>query len=141
VAAEVSIAAIKKRGFLDEIASGAKLSGQTLQESIRATKSAIGQSKTFQQGRIIVNTSGNGQSGSFEIGIPGKEITQDNVFAMLQEFLEILRDVITAGGIDSADPAAIDTLYAQMCDDDRLRGIRRQMGDFSGLNFPATSLR
>jgi hypothetical protein len=138
---EVPISGIKKRGFLDEIANGAKKTASTLEEAIRAVKSAIGSQPNFQRGKILVSTSGSGQSGSFEIGMAGKEWTQDNVFAMCQQFLEILKDAVAAGIPDAADSDAIDSLYAAMADDDRLRGVRTQMGDFSGLNFPATSLR
>lgn len=137
MSADVRIPSINKRDFLDEIAQGAKLSSSTLEEAIRAVKIAV-HTKTYQQGKIIVSTSGSGQSGSFEINSLWNPVT---VKGMLQEFLEILRDVKAAGAIDSADPDAIDTLYTTMCEDDRLRGIRRHMGDFSGLNFPATSLR
>lgn len=137
---EVPISGIKKRGFLDEIAQGAKKSASTLADAIRATKSAIGSQPNFQRGKILVSTSGSGQSGSFEIS--RGEWQQPEVFAMCQQFIEVLADTMTAYALpDSGVPSDTDALVAQMNQDDRLRGVRSQMGDFSGLNYPATSLR
>jgi hypothetical protein len=128
----VSIAAIKKRGFLRQIAEGAKVTSSTLRAALLASQKQIF-TANFQRGRILVSTSGSGQSGNFEIGVQGKEFTQDNVFAMVEEFLEILDDLIAAGATDTADSASTDTLFTSMCDDDRLRGARSQYGDFSQL--------
>jgi len=140
VALEVSIASIKKRGFLRQIAEGAKLTASTMREALLSAQASVFNSN-LRNGRILVSTSGNGQSGSFEIWSPGKEFTQDNIFALTEQLLEVLDTAVSSGFIDAADPAIIDSLFAVMCDDDRMRGVRQKMGDFSGLNFPATSLR
>lgn len=98
---------------------------------------------TFQRGRLVVSNSGSGQSGSFEISMPGKEWTQDNVFGLIEELIQMLEARITAGSTD--DGSTLDTLLAQLIADINAglfpdSGISEQMGDFSGLNYPATSI-
>jgi hypothetical protein len=133
----VYIQAVKKRGFLRQIAEGAKRSAATLRESLLAAQGAVF-TANFQKGRLLVSTSGSGQSGSFEIGVPGKEFTQDNVFGMIEEFIELLDCVVAQGlAVDSAEPGDIDTLFTAMTDDDSLQGIREQLGDYTSLNVPS----
>lgn len=130
----VYIQAVKKRGFLRQIAERAKKSALTLKETLLAVQG--GQfSNTFQGGKILASTSGSGQSGSFEIWLQGKEWTPDNVFGLTEELIELCEQKLTDGVADD-----VDTLFAAMMTDEALHGIRQQMGDFSGLNYPATSL-
>jgi hypothetical protein len=133
----VYIQAVKKRGFLRQIAEGAKRNAATLKESLIAAQAQVF-SANFQRGRLLVSTSGSGQSGSFEIGVQGKEFTQDNVFALFEELIEVLDAVVSAGlAVDSAAPADTDALFAVMCQDDRLVGITSQMTDVTSLNVPS----
>jgi hypothetical protein len=133
----VYIQAVKKRGFLRQIAEGAKRAAASLKESLVAGQANCF-SANFQRGRLLVSTSGSGQSGSFEIAVQGKEFTQDNVFALFEELIEVLDDVIAQGlGADTAQPADTDALVAVMFNDDRLRGIRSEMGDYTSLNVPS----
>jgi len=132
----VYIQAVKKRGFLRQIAEGAKRSSLTLKESLLAAQAAVF-TANFQKGRLLVSTSGSGQSGSFEIGVAGKEFTQDNVFGMLEEFLQVCDDTVNAGlAADTAIPADTDTLFAQMVADDRLQGIRERGLDVTLIGTP-----
>jgi len=103
-------------------------------------------SNNFLRGRIMVSQSGSGQSGSFEIGMTGKEWTQDNVFGLIEELIQLLDYTVAQGTPDAADTDILDALFAQMVENLNTgnvpqTGIREQMGDFSGLNFPSTSLR
>lgn len=139
MANEVPIAAIKKRGFLRQIAEGAKRSAATLKEALLAAQTGKF-TANFQQGRLLVSTSGSGQSGSFEIGVQGKEWTQDNIFALTEQLLEILEFTVAQEiAIDGPDPGTIDALFAAMCANESLQGITEQLGDFSGLNWPASA--
>jgi len=133
----VYIQAVKKRGFLRQIAEGAKNAGATLRESLIAAQAQVF-TANFQRGRLLVSTSGSGQSGSFEIGVTGKEFTQDNVFALFEELIEIADELVEAGlGVNSADPADIDSLVKAMFQDDRLVGVRSEMSDVTSLNVPS----
>ncbi len=126
-----NIQARKRRGFLRQIAEGAKTASLTLREALLASQAAV-KDNTFSKGRILSSTSGSGQTASFEIGSAGKEFTQENVFDMLEEFLEILEDGISQGTItDAAD--GIDATFAAMCGDDRLATIRHQHLDCSSF--------
>ncbi len=139
MANEVPIGAIKKRGFLRQIAERAKSSAQTLREALLATQRGRF-TVNMEGGRLLVSTSGSGQSGSFEIGVQGKEWTQDNVFGLIEQLIEVLDDTVTDEiAIDGPDLATIDALFAAMCLDDRLRRISQQQGDFTSLNFPANA--
>lgn len=133
----VYIQAVKKRGFLRQIAEGAKSAGSTLREALIGSQAQVF-SANFQRGRLLVSTSGSGQSGSFEIGVQGKEFTQDNVFALIEEQIEILDEIVAAGlAVDSADKADIDALVNVMFQDDRLVGVRSEMTDVTSLNVPS----
>ncbi len=133
----VFIQAIKRRGILRQIAEGAKASTATLREALLAFQSQIF-SPNFQKGRLLVSTSGSGQSGSFEIGVQGKEFTQDNVFAAAEEFIEILDEACAAASLDPGDaaPANTDAIFAAMVADDRLQTIRQRGSDYTLLGFP-----
>lgn len=129
-----------KRGFLRQIAQSAIANSLTLGEAILAAQGAV-YTPSFQQGRLLVSTSGSGQSASFEIAVNGKDFTQDTIFAMLEEFLDVLTATCTQYGYsDDANPVNTEIIRAAMCQSDSLRGIRSQMLDVSGLNYPATSL-
>ena len=126
-----------KRGILRQIAAGAANSGNTLYQSLLTAQGSV-YSPSFAKGKIISSFGGNGQSGSYEIGISAKGFTQENVFAMLEQFLEVLASVIAAGlGIDSGNQSDTQNLFTVMCQDDRLAGVRTEMGDWTSLNIPS----
>lgn len=133
----VYIQAILKQGFLRQIAEGAKRNASTVRESLLAAQAAVF-SPNFQKGRLLVSTSGSGQSGSFEIGVMGKAWTQENVFGLTEELIHVLDDTLAGGlAVDTAAPADTDALFAAMIEDDRLVGVREQLGDYTGLNVPS----
>ncbi len=141
----VAIQTVKKCGFLRQIAEGAKKGTNKLRECLLAAQSAVN-SPSFQKGRIVISQSGSGQAGSFQIGTPGQEWTQDNILGLLEELIQLLDYTVAQGGTDGTDAATIDALFALMVDNLNTGnvpqiGITQQMGDFSGLNFPSTSLR
>lgn len=122
-----------KRAYLRQIAEGAKTSAVTLKAALIAVQSSI-INDTFKKGRIVVSTSGNGQSVSFSLGAAG--FTQDVVAGMTEEFINVLDDTIAQGYATSGtSEAEIDALFSAMTNDDRLRGVSSQLGDFTGLRF------
>lgn len=130
---EVAIPGTLKRAFLRQIAEGAKAQAATLREALISAQAYV-MGESFRQGKILINTSGSGQSGSFEIGVTGKAWTQENVAALTEQLINILDDCLSASlGTDDATPANTDALVTAMGYDDRLRGIRSQRGDFTGL--------
>lgn len=130
---EVPIPGALKRAFLRQIAEGAKATAATLRESLIAAQSAV-MGASFRQGKILVSTSGSGQSGSFEISVTGKSWTPENVAALTEQLISVLDDCVSAGvATDAADEASINTLVRQMGFDDRLRGLRAQHGDFTSI--------
>ena len=100
---------------------------------------------TFSRGRLVVSNSGGGQSGSFEIGVQGKEWTQDNVFGLIEELIQMVAIRVAAGTPDSSDTALLAALRDALIQDLNAglvpqSGVREQMLDVSGLNFPATAI-
>jgi hypothetical protein len=131
-----SIRAEIRRGYLRQIAAGAKSTASTLGEALLAVQGQIFTSN-FQRGRLLVSTSGSGQSGSFEISMQGREFTQSNVFAMIEEFLEILSDTLINGlAVDSGVGSDTDNLFLVMCEDDRLRGVKTRGADVTLIGTP-----
>ena len=125
-----------KRAILRQIVEGAKSSSVPIKTALLATQSAAVDS-SFKKGRILVSTSGNGQSASFQIGSAG--YTQDVFVGFTEELLDVLKDAVSARyGTDDGAPTNSDTLFDVMCADDRLVGIRTQQGDFTSLRYPVT---
>lgn len=130
--------AVKKRGFLRQMAEQAKRTASTLKETLVAAQGGHFVS-TFQRGRLVVSQSGAGQSGSFEMGVTGKEWTQDNVFALIEELIELCDFTIASQALtDDGTPANTDTLMQAMFADDMLQGIRSSLGDFTSLRITST---
>ena len=129
----IPIQAVKKCGFLRQIAEGAKKNASSFREALVATQGQIF-SPNFQRGRLLVSTSGNGQSGNFELGVSGKEFTQDNVFGMLEEFIQLFDTLAMA---DSGSAVDTDVSFAAMINSDQLQAVRQMHGDFAFLGLPA----
>lgn len=125
-----------KRAILRQVVEGAKLSASSVKSALIATQAAATDS-SFKKGRIAVSVSGNGQSASFQIGSNG--YTQDVFVGLTEELIQVCDDTVAAGyGTDDGSPSNSDTLFAAMCADDRLVGIRTQQGDFTALRYPVT---
>ncbi len=135
----VQIQAIKKCGYLRQIAQGAIDNTLTLREALVAAQKSVWL-PSFQTGRILVSQSGSGQSGSFQMAGSGNEWTQDNIFGMLEEFLMLLdwSDVIVLP--DVATPESTEALRAAMAIDIMAGNIPqaiRQVGiDVTLIGFP-----
>jgi len=136
----VYIQAIKKRGILRQIVEGGAIPGKLkVREALLAFQGAI-YSPSFKQGRVVASSSGNGQSASFEIGLQGKEYTQDNVFGLSEELFDILEDTLgnSPGLVDDGSEAGSRAVLAAMKYDDRLQSVNRKGTDFTLLGFPQT---
>jgi hypothetical protein len=141
----VQIQSIKKCGFLRQMVQQAKSSAATLSEILLAAQAGHFVN-TFQRGRLVVSQQGGGQSGSFEIGLPGREWTQDNVFGLVEELIQMVEARVAIGTVDGSDPDTLKTLLDALISDINnglfpQSGVTEQIGDFSGLNYPATNLR
>lgn len=141
----VRIQSIKKCGFLRAIVRQAIASASTLKDTLAAAADGMFVNTSFAKGKLMVSNSGGGQSGSFEISLPDKEWTQENVFALIEELTQMTDTRIAAGSTDDGQPASTNALLAALIQDINAglfpqSGVRTQIGDFSGLNFPATQL-
>ena len=131
----IEIQSVKKRGYLRQLAEGAKATSSTLKETLLAAQAAVF-APSFKMGRIVVSNSGGGQSGSFQMSGTGNDWTQDNIFGMIEEFLGLLESLDAATYPDDGDKAHTDALFQAMSADDSFSGITQQLGDWTGLNFP-----
>jgi hypothetical protein len=140
----VRIQSIKKCGFLRQMVQVAINGASTLAETLLAAQSGHF-TNTFSRGKLVISNSGGGQSGSVEISLPDKEWTQDNVFGLIEELIQMVEARVAAGTPDGSDETTLAELRTALIADINAglfpqSGVRSQMGDFSGLNFPATSL-
>jgi len=133
-----------KDGFLNQLCEGAKRSSATLRETFLAFQAQI-YTPSFSRGKITINTSGSGQSVGFEIGVSGKQFTQENVFAFTSELLRMLAFALadtTASLADDATQTGTDALYQYISNlifqGGLPVGVTEQLGDFSNLNTYAT---
>lgn len=127
---------IKRRGFLRQMAEQAKRTASTLRETLLAAQSGHFVS-TFARGRLVVSQSGSGQSGSFEMTMQGKEWTQDNVFGLIEELIELCEFVLTdQSQTDDGTPTNTDQLLAAMLNDISLNPSNVQHGDFTLIGIP-----
>lgn len=144
---QIQIQFLKKTAFLRQLVSAAKNSAQSLKSTLLAAQS--GQfTSSFQRGRLVVSQSGSGQSGSFQVEVAGAEWSPSNLFGLVEEWIQILDWTVNQGTPDDegGDSTVLDALFAMMVDNLNSGnlpqfGVSTQHGDFSGLNFPATSLR
>ena len=132
----VPIMSVKRRGFLRQMAEKAKQSTSTLKETLVAAQSGHFVS-TFQRGRLVVSQSGSGQSGSFEMTFSGKEWTQDNVFGLVEELIELLEFTLSGQSMtDDGTTAATDALMTAMMQDQSMQSSSVQYGDFTLIGVP-----
>ena len=137
----ILIQSVKRRAFLNQVAAGAIATGITLTAALTAAQTQI-YSPTFAKGRVVVSQSGSGQSGSFAITPPsaGGEWSQENLFGLTQELIELIQTVINNGsftGQDDGQPGSTSALMAIMVEDDSLYGVTQQQGDWTSLNVPS----
>ena len=133
------IRAIEARGLLDEIAQGAINTGNDLITALRAAKSAV-LTPSFKQGKVFINTSGNGQSASFLIpSAISSDFTPTRIAAQFQEFIEIYNDCIAQGLI--TDTSLTESDAAVMAQDDRLQTVTHQRLDVTGIRWPGSGVQ
>jgi hypothetical protein len=135
--AQVFIQATKKKFFLRQIVEGAIASTSKISDALLSFQIQLN-SASFQKGRILISTSGNGQSAGFEMNLAGREITPDNCAAMSEEFFEIYEFQLSQNPalVDDGTPANTRAIFAAMRQDDRLYGCTRRGSDFTLLGFP-----
>ena len=135
----VQIQAIKKCGYLRQIAEGAKSTTITLKAALLGVQKGV-YSPTFQKGRIVVSQSGSGQAGSFQISGADNTWTQDNIFGLCEELLMMVEAADPVLYPDDADPTHTDALRAQIAANVMMGNIPetvRSIGsDFTLLNIP-----
>jgi len=124
-----------KRGFLRQIAAGAKATASLLGDALLGFQSAI-YTPNFQRGKLLISTSGSGQSGSFEIGVAGKQFTQETIFGLSELLLQIHSETVSASVPDDGTPEATDALRDAMLQDVRLQSVRTAGGDFTLIGLP-----
>ncbi|MGA2436386.1 MAG: hypothetical protein ABSG25_14005 [Bryobacteraceae bacterium] len=137
----IYIQAVKKRAILRQIIEGAVAANMKASEALLAFQQGL-YGPSFKQGKVVINTSGNGQSASFAIGLTGAEYTQDAVFGLSEEFFDILDDSLAnapaPGLTDDGTEANTRAIFAAMKADDRLQSVNRRGTDFTLLGFPQT---
>jgi hypothetical protein len=138
-AAGVQIQAIKKCGFLRQLTEKAKSGAATLHDTLVSAQGGHFVS-TFQRGRLVVSQAGSGQSGSFEVGVQGKEWTQDNVFGLIEELLQMLEAADAVLYPDDSQSSSTDALRELISGNIMAgnvpSGVRSVMGDFTLINIP-----
>ncbi len=128
----VYIQAEIKRALLRNISRNATKSSATLREALEAYQDQS--AGAVNTGRIILNTSGGGYSTSLEMSAQWKQLTQEQVTALTEEYINVYDDALSALGISRPSDLSQDAnILSAMIDDDRLRGVRSAMGDFTML--------
>lgn len=124
-----------KRAILRQVAKGAKDSAAPLADALLALQTKATDA-SFLTGRLLISTSGNGQSASFQINTAG--FSQDVFVGLTEELIQVCEDAIAGGAADTGSESDTDALFSAMCADDRLQCVRVQHGDFTALRFPVT---
>jgi hypothetical protein len=130
----VVLSAEIKRGFLNSLARKTADTSTALADALTAF-----QDQSFsavKSGRLIVTHSGAGKSVTFQLPEIGRMFSQEQVFALTQEFLEVYSDAkitLSAQGNSSPDDPSI---LAVMLADIRLADIDCHAPDFTGLGWP-----
>jgi hypothetical protein len=133
-----------KRGFLRQLYAQCADSTVYLQDALLAFQASIF-TPSFKTGRVVVNTSGGGQSASFNVPQLGGQFSQEQVFALSEELLEVYDTAVAtlAAATPGFNPQADDTtsepaVFNTMLEDDRLQGVRVMHGDFTAIRLPVT---
>jgi len=131
-----------KRAMLRQLAEGAKKTGSTFKETLLAFQSAITDQPSFRKGKILVSTSGSGQSSSFQISNLGQQLIPENWLAMTEEFFDILDDTLGAFALtDDGTPNATDNIFNAMKQDSRLYGVTASGLDVTLIGLPGGTNR
>lgn len=144
----IYIQAVKKRAQLRQILLvGAVATSTTVFNALLGFQTAVNE-QNFQKGRQYISTSGNGQHASYQMASAGSEWTQENVFALSEEYFDILERTLysqntanAAAGLpslvdDGTAPNTTSIFNAMLQWDDRLRTVNRRGLDVTLLGFP-----
>ena len=134
----VQIQTVKKIAFLRQ-----------MRQRARSTQSALGETlleaasghfvNTFARGKLTISQSGSGQSGSYQVEMPGGEWTQSNVFGLIEELIQLLEftctnETLTDGDTDSERDALFNAMVSNLIAGNVPDiGTRELFGDFSNL--------
>jgi hypothetical protein len=133
-----AIAAAKKRALLRQILLvGAVTSASTVNAALLDFQTSLNE-QSFQRGRQYSSTSGNGQSASYKGGGPWEQWSQENLFAVSEEFFDILALTLSSNAalVDDGQTASTQAIFAAMLYDDRLHTVIRRGLDVTLLGFP-----
>lgn len=125
----VRLRGVIKRGFLRSLWRAAKPSALSVAEMLAAFQDSGFQ--WVKSGRLVLSTSGGGYSSSFTATETVRELTQEEVFALSEEFFAIYEDCQAL----SPAPADDDAMILAMLADDRMQTVRQEMLDVTGLRF------
>ena len=134
----VRIQAQKKRAQLRQILLvGAISTASTVADALLNFQTAVNE-QNFQKGRQYISTSGNGQSASYQMAVSGSQWTQENIFAMSEEYFEILDRTLDNNPNLTDDGSAPSTraIFAAMLLDDRFQAVTSRGLDVTLLGFP-----
>lgn len=125
-----------KRGFLTALARQAG-AASTLNDTLTGFQDYCF-SPELKRGRLITASSGNAHHTAFQMAANGFQMTQDQIFALSQEFLEVYSDSLSS--LQTATPP-IPTpsdaqILATMLIDDRMTSIRSYQNDYTATRFP-----
>lgn len=119
---------------------------QAIQNSIRIYDALIANaqavySPSFQTGKVLSSTSGNGQAAAMEPGVSARtEWNPVNALGLDWVFISILQDTLTNNPTlaDDASASSSQAILALMQNDDRMQPVTRRGIDVTLLNFPQT---
>lgn len=125
-----------KRGFLNSLYRQGAKAGLPLLESLTAFQD--NGFAAISTGRLIGSTSGNGKSVSFIMPPVGKQFSEEQVFILSQELLEVYANALVTLAISQPQDNTHDaSIIATMLADDSLQTVRSMMYDFTALRFPS----
>ena len=128
--------------MLRQLAEGAKKTASTFKDTLLAFQAAITDQGSFRRGKILISTSGSGQSSSFQMGTLGQQLIPENWTAMSEEFFDILDDTLGAFALtDDGTPGATDNIFNAMKQDSRLYGVTSTGLDVTLIGMPGGTNR
>jgi len=128
--------------MLRQLAEGAKKTASTFYSTLLAFQSAITDQPSFRKGKILVSTSGSGQSSSFQMSAMGQQLIPENWLAMTEEFFDILADTLGSFALtDDGTSSATTNIFNAMLQDSRLYGVTATSLDVTLIGMPGGTNR
>jgi hypothetical protein len=132
----VKLSAEIKRGFLNALYIQSKAASTPLQDALEQL--LLTGFDAVKSGRLVVSHAGSGKVVTFQMPPIGKQFTQEAVFELSQELLEVYADACVTLGISSdeeEDTANDPNVFATMLNDDRLQSVTDVYRDFTSLGW------